>query len=285
MVVLLHGQPDSSASLLTLRRMLRARLDPAVQVICPDRPGYGANPLPAGDFAANVQWLAKLLRRGPGGPVILVGHSWAGGIAILAADLPGVVGITLISSVGPDCLLPIESLLAWPGFGEVAALASLRAGQPFVHRRAAKIILGRLADEDLPYAWTSGNAMLHRPLWRSFLTEQRALVHDLTAISAALPGVRVPTLIVSGRQDALIPRRTYEQLANGLGSDLAADTDRDVRWVEIDGGHDLPLRQPVSTAELTVSLAARVLPSSSTPQSATPSGTPGPSGATGASGA
>ncbi|MCW2541725.1 MAG: alpha/beta hydrolase [Frankiales bacterium] len=250
--------------------MLRARLDSVVQVICPDRPGYGANPSPAGDFDANVQWLTSVLARGSGGPVVLVGHSWAGGIAILASHLPNVVGITLISSVGPDCLLPIESLLAWPGFGEVAALASLRAGQPLVHRRAANIIRGRLADEDLPYAWTSGSAMLHRPVWRSFLTEQRALVHDLPAISAALPGVPVPTLIISGRQDSLIPRHTYEQLASGLGTGGA---DRDVRWVEIDGGHDLPLRQPVSVAELTTSLAARVLSSAASPAQASAPGT------------
>jgi pimeloyl-ACP methyl ester carboxylesterase len=61
-VVLLHGQPDSSASFWSLTRELRPRLPSGVRVVAPDRPGYGANPLPAPDYAGPVRWLRRWLR-------------------------------------------------------------------------------------------------------------------------------------------------------------------------------------------------------------------------------
>jgi pimeloyl-ACP methyl ester carboxylesterase len=238
--VLLHGQPDSSASFWALRRSLRARVPPDVRIGAPDRPGYGANRLPATDFEGNVRWLNSWLARAGAGPTILVGHSWAGGVAILsAAANPAIVGLVLLASIGPFCLLPIDPVLSSPGLGEVIAFASLGLGKGAIGRRASRLLTAHLDAADAPFARASGFAMLRRPIWRSFLTEQRALTAHLQSVTAALPRVSVPTTIMRGVDDHTIPERTAAELAAGIDG---------ARRVEMAGGHDLQLRQPNEVA-------------------------------------
>ena len=45
----------------------------------------------------------------------------------------------------------------------------------------------------------------HGPLWRSFLTEQRALAGELGGLTASLAGVRQPVLLLADPHDTLIP--------------------------------------------------------------------------------
>ena len=248
-IVLLHGQPDSSASFWALRRALRARIAATVRIAVPDRPGYGANPLPATGYPGNAHWLTLWLRRFAPGPVLLVGHSWAGGVAALtaAADDPGLAGLVLMASIGPACLLWVDPLLAAPVLGEAIAYSVLGLGQRPVSRAAARILRSRLSDEDTPFALASGAAMSHRPLWRSFLVEQRALVRELPLITSALSEIAVPTTIITGTHDQVIPRRTVDALHGGIPHSSL---------VEIDGGHDLQLRQPEAAAE-SIAAAAR----------------------------
>ncbi|HEX4726738.1 MAG TPA: alpha/beta hydrolase [Jatrophihabitans sp.] len=266
-IVLLHGQPDSSASFWALRRALAERL-PGVRVLAPDRPGYGANPAPATDFAGNVGWLRHWLAELPVGPIVLVGHSWAGGVALLAvADTPGsavparsgsdgraqsgaLTGLVLLASIGPSCLLPIDRVLAAPVLGEAIAYATLRLGQPWVARKARSLIIGGLAAVDHPYALASGLAMRARPVWRSFLTEQRALLRELPAITDSVGRISVPTQLINGNADQLIPGRTAQALRAGIPQASSA---------RIDGGHDLQLRQPVQVAELVADFARPLL--------------------------
>jgi pimeloyl-ACP methyl ester carboxylesterase len=51
------------------------------------------------------------------------------------------------------------------------------------------------------------------PLWRSFLTEQRTLVHELGGPTASLAEVRQPVLLLADPHDTLIPVGTTHQLA------------------------------------------------------------------------
>ena len=89
----------------------------------------------------------------------------------------------LLASIGPSCLLPIDRVLAAPVLGEAIAFATLRLGRPWVARRARSLIIGGLAAVDHPFALASGLAMRTRPVWRSFLIEQRALIRELPAIT------------------------------------------------------------------------------------------------------
>ncbi len=243
-VVLLHGQPDSSASFWGLRAALQRR-HPELTVLVPDRPGYGASPLPARDYAGNVAWLAAWLDQHVEGPVTLVGHSWAGGVAILAAARhpDRVERVVLLSSVGPSCLLPIDPVLGAPLVGELIAFGTLQLGKPFISRRAASLIIDRQDVADRPFARASGLAMRFRPVWRSFLLEQRALLRELPDIDAALPVLDRPTLVISGRHDHLIPARTPVELAGRIPG---------ARSVQLEGAHDLQLRQPELVADAVI---------------------------------
>jgi pimeloyl-ACP methyl ester carboxylesterase len=254
-IVLLHGQPDSSASFWSLRRALAERLPGGVRLLAPDRPGYGANPAPATDFAGNVRWLRHWLARLPVGPIVLLGHSWAGGIAaLLAADPPGetaeLAGLVLLASIGPSCLLKVDPVLAAPLLGDAIAFATLRLGRPLIARRVAAAVIGNQAPVDRPYALASGMAMRNRPVWRSFLIEQRALIRELPAINEALGRIRMPTQLINGVQDPVIPDRTPRELREAIPHAVRH---------RIQGGHDLQLRQPVAVAELVAGFAAPLL--------------------------
>jgi pimeloyl-ACP methyl ester carboxylesterase len=251
-IVLLHGQPDSSASFWRLRRELATRLPSGVRVLAPDRPGYGANLLPARGYAGNVDWLRAWLDQVQAGPTVLVGHSWAGGVAALAAAEPAaeLAGLVLLASVGPECLLKIDPVLGAPVLGEVIAFGTLQLARPIISRRAASVIIGNQPEPDRPFARASGLAMRFRPVWRSFLTEQRALLRELPDIDAALGGIRTPTQIISGLQDPVIPARTPQALRARI---------RQASSYQISGGHDLQLRQPEKVAELVASFARPLL--------------------------
>jgi pimeloyl-ACP methyl ester carboxylesterase len=254
-IVLLHGQPDSSASFWSLRRALVERLSSRVRVLAPDRPGYGANPELATDFAGNARWLRRWLRQVAAGPTVLVGHSWAGGVAALVAAEPPeagspLAGLVLLASVGPACLLRIDPLLASPVLGEAIAFTTLRLGRPLISRRVAATILGGQATEDRPFAVASGLAMRNRPVWRSFLTEQRALIRELPAINDALGRVRTPTQLINGLSDPVIPAQTQRELQAAIPH---------ASGYQIEGGHDLQLRQPVAVADLVADFARPLL--------------------------
>ena len=242
-IVLLHGQPDSSASFWPLRRELLRRLPEGVRVLAPDRPGYGANPLPATGYPGNVRWLHGWLEQVQAGPTVLVGHSWAGGVAILTAARrpPWLAGLVLLASVGPDCLVPVDRVLAAPVLGELIAYSTLQLGRPLVRWRARSAILAALAKADRPYGSCSGAAMRHRPVWRSFLLEQRALIAGAPEIDAALPLITAPTMVISGDRDSMIPPATPEGLLAAIGHSTGH---------QVEAGHDLQLRRAAEVAEL-----------------------------------
>jgi pimeloyl-ACP methyl ester carboxylesterase len=251
-VVLLHGQPDSSASFWALREELRHRLAPTIRIAVPDRPGYGVNTLSATDYPGNVAWLRSWIDKFDAGPVLVVGHSWAGGVAALAAadqEGPDWAALVLLASVGPGCLLWMDGVLAAPVIGELLSFLTLRLGRGAIVRQAISVLSRVTPASESPYAWASGAAMSTRPFWRSFLLEQRALVSQLPAIEAALPRIAVPTLVIAGSHDAVIPRHTGIALRDQI---LGAT------WRELDGGHDLQLRQPAAVAALIAEFAERV---------------------------
>lgn len=242
-IVLLHGQPGFAASLWKLRGALRARLGGDVEFVVADRPGYGANPLRAGDFIDNAEWLEELLQRRADGPVVLLGHSWGGGVALLTAArkrIP-VAALVLLASVGPDCLLPADHLLAGPVVGEVAAFTSMRLVRPMVIGPTARRLQAALEPLERRYFGTSQLAMIRRDIWRSFLFEQRALVSQLPLLDAALGNIDAPTLVLAGTADRMIPPATSRALASHI---------RGAKLHQLPAaGHDLHVRRAAEVAE------------------------------------
>ena len=81
----------------------------------------------------------------------------------------------------------------------------------------------------------------HRPLWRTFLTEQRALLRELGALEHAIPSVRAPVLVLADPKDTVVPFETARRLARTLP---------DARLQLVDGaGHHLPRRAPEAVAD------------------------------------
>lgn len=89
----------------------------------------------------------------------------------------------------------------------------------------------------------------HGPLWRSFLTEQRALVRELGALTASLGGLAQPALLLADPHDTVIPVSTTHRLAALLPAARVQLVNRI--------GHHLPRRAtPQIAAALVQFLAA-----------------------------
>ena len=241
-VVLLHGQPGSAADW----QQLAGRLPGPLDVVALDRPGYGTSQQPAGGFGYGARAvLAELDARGIG-RAVLVGHSYGGGVALSVAQLaPGrVEALVLLASVGPACLTGWDRLLAAPVTGEVCALTAWWLTPWVARARLAAITRRRgrplTADEHVNWHIWGHAHHDHGPLWRSFLTEQRALVQELGSLTASLADVTQPVLLIADPDDTLIPVSTTHQLAAALP---------DARVQLLSGiGHHLPRRGAAQTA-------------------------------------
>jgi pimeloyl-ACP methyl ester carboxylesterase len=235
-VVLLHGQPGTGADW----QQVADRLPDDLDVVAADRPGYGASPQPAGGFAAGARAvIAELDARGID-RAVLVGHSYGGGVALAAAQLAPerVEALVLLASVGPGCLTWADWVLAAPGSGEFLAVMAWQLTPPLA--RAALAALCRVRrrplgpDEAVNWQTWAGAHRDHGPVWRSFLTEQRALLRELRGLTAALPAVTQPVLLVGDPHDMIVPVRSTQRLAAALPG---------ARVVMLDGpGHHLPRR-------------------------------------------
>jgi len=235
-VMLLHGQPGSGADWQQVAR----RLPDGVGVVAPDRPGYGASPRPAGGFAVGARAVVADLDARGIDRAVLVGHSYGGGVALAAAQLAPqrVEALVLLASVGPGCLTWADRVLAGPVSGEFLAVVAWHL-TPRLARgvlTGARRLRGRplAADEHVNWQTWAGAHHDHGPVWRSFLTEQRALVRDLAGLTVALPAVTQPDLLAADPSDMNVPVRSTRQLAAALP---------DARVELLAGhGHHLPRR-------------------------------------------
>ncbi len=240
--MLLHGQPGSPADWQQVAGRLPARL----HAVAADRPGYGGSRRPAGGFAANARAVLDDLDSRGIARAVLVGHSYGGGVALRAASLaPGrVAAVVLLASVGPGCVTGWDRLLGAPGAGPLCARVAWQLTPWMARARLAWTArrLGRPLRPDEHVNWQVwGQAARGRhPLWRTFLTEQRALLRELYGLEHALASVRAPVLVLADPRDAVVPFRTAGRLARALP---------DARLQLVEGaGHHLPRRAPEAVA-------------------------------------
>jgi pimeloyl-ACP methyl ester carboxylesterase len=212
-LVLLHGQPGSAADW----RRVRARLPAPLHAVAVDRPGYGSSPRAAAGFAGNARAALDEMDARDIARAVLVGHSYGGGVALSVASLAPdrVEALVLLASVGPGCLNALDRVLAAPGTGPACAM----------------IVFGAAS-------WIFRNGDYR--LWRTFLTEQRALVREVGQLTSLLPGISAPTLLLADSRDMFVPLETARQLQQTLP---------EARLQLIRGpGHDLPRRAPGQVA-------------------------------------
>jgi pimeloyl-ACP methyl ester carboxylesterase len=236
--VFLHGQPGSASDWDTVI----TELPPEMNALSLDRPGYRDNPNAPQDLTGNAQWLLDVMDDRGIDKAILVGHSYGGGVALAAAAIAPdrISGLALVSSIGPDCLDNWDVLLASPIFGPICAVFAWWFTPWLVRRRLARIERRRgrpfAPDEHVNWAVWGNARHTHGAMWRTFLHEQRALVHGVDELDEFVDRVDAPTVVIADPADRVVPLDTARELRNRLaGSSLVLTTG---------GGHHLPRRKP-----------------------------------------
>lgn len=225
-VLLLHGQPGSGASWESVTRLLEGEF----RVLSPDRIGYGASAGEARGLVENADLMAALLHERKAAPATVVAHSWSGGVAVLLATRypERVSSLVLVGAAcTPDSVDFVDRLLITPIVGDVLTVAGLLAlGEvlPLV-RRAVRHVPDRARDQfatALPdESVLSGvRGALGRGK-RTFMIEQRAIMNEMPAVTAALGDIAVPVAVVTGDWDLVVRRGAAESLAKAIpGSEL-----------------------------------------------------------------
>jgi pimeloyl-ACP methyl ester carboxylesterase len=203
-VVLLHG---IAASIYTWRHVLPA-LSADFDVVALDLPGFGYSAQPPdltlGLYPRVVQGLLDRLGIEK---AVLVGHSLGGAVAVtVAAEAPeGVGGLVLVDAAGFNLdtadrpfLLRLAGTVPAPLLDALPRRRLVRAGLRQVFHDDSKVT-DEVVEEYL--------APLSRPgamaSFRSLLAARDP--GAARRVREAIEGVRVPTLIVWGRQDAWTP--------------------------------------------------------------------------------
>jgi pimeloyl-ACP methyl ester carboxylesterase len=250
-VVLLHGQPGLAGDWKAVADDLAADH----LVIVPDRLGYGLTDGRAAGFAANAGAVTRMLRSLEVEGAVVVGHSWAGGVALqLAVSYPSVVkGLVLVCSVVPgEALGRFDRLLARPVIGTAFAAVTLSTAGRLLSWGPARAFAGRkLRGRPEQQLAAMARSWRNPSTWRSFAIEQQALVHELGRLAPCLGSLRVPATVIIGSADKVVRPQAGRRLAAQLqGSDLEE--------VEA-GGHLLPQLHPTTVASAIRRLAGRVL--------------------------
>jgi pimeloyl-ACP methyl ester carboxylesterase len=242
-VVLVHGQPGEGADW----EPVTVALEDHHRVLAPDRPGWGSNPGPARGVMANADWLEGVLAERVGGAaVVMVGHSFGGGVALALAERnpSRVRALVLVGSIGAAAALTrLDRVLAFPVVGGAIVRGGTVAARGVVSgaQRALRRI-GRAAGTE---RHTAGNSMLRalsgeEPVpgdaWRSFIVEQRAMVRETPQLEAALPSVGIPVAVVSGSRNHVVGVPAARALTAAVpGAELS---------LVPGAGHDLLLEAP-----------------------------------------
>ncbi len=180
-LVLLHGSPVASSSLLATARALRGNF----RLIIPDLPGFGGSTLKVRDYSilAHAYYLDQLLTHLDIEKCHLAGYSMGGGVALEYAHAfpEKLKSILLISSIGVQ---------------ELELLGDYTINHA-IH--AAQLGVVWFLQECVPHFGWMDNAFLNVSYARNFFdTDQRPLRDYLEE-------VEVPTLILHAEDDNLVP--------------------------------------------------------------------------------
>jgi pimeloyl-ACP methyl ester carboxylesterase len=252
-VLLLHGQPGSAADWHSVAPLLADDFT----IVVPDRLGYGRTGGLAAGFAENAISLVDLLDRLSIKRAVVVGYSWGGGVALAFAEaFPNrIAGLVLASSVGPgEDFGWDDRMLAAPIVGEALAALTLGAAARVLSSPRLQAVadrrLGARAREAVNVLTGLTGARTGAAVWRSFVTEQRVLLRELEELGPDLPAVSVPTAVLNGSADHVIPPHVAARLAAAIP---------DATHTVVAGAHHLlPLEHPQAVADAVRQVAGRI---------------------------
>jgi pimeloyl-ACP methyl ester carboxylesterase len=218
-VLLLHGQPGAAADW----KRLRAALGDGVQTIAIDRPGWDGHSRVT-DLAGNARAALDALDLAGVPRATVVGHSLGAAVAAwLASSVPARVGrlVLVAPAANLDSMGTIDYLLAAPVIGWLASVGAMAGGGLVLGAGPVRRWVAEATALDERYLQAAGRMLLTPAAWRSFVREQRFLVRDLPALERRLPEIAVPTTILAGGDDHVVPIVAAQRLAADIpGAEL-----------------------------------------------------------------
>ncbi len=203
-VLLLHGSGPGVTAAANWRPVIPA-LSADRRVIAPDQLGFGGTATGERRSYGRAAWtehaLALLDTLGAG-YVDIIGNSMGGAIALsVAAARPAAVRrIVLMGSMGVAMALPPGLDTVWgytPGVEQMRQVIGLFADDR-----------GLITDELIEMRYRASLSPPVRDSWRAMFPEPRQRwVDDLALSGAELAAIRIPVLLVHGRDDRVVPWR------------------------------------------------------------------------------
>jgi 3-oxoadipate enol-lactonase len=240
-----QGEPDKPAALLwpslfTDHRMWRHQIAPLREAgwrtLALDPPGQGRSPGPGRGFTmdecalAAIQVLDATHVRAP---AVILGTSWGGFVAPRIAMLaPERLRGMALSNTSAERGTPVERTRA-------TLLTKLLAVRALDKVTARMIVSGLLAPETQRREPQLGSELAGQFLaWdrRRFIATVRSVLVDRDPVLDALPELKLPALIMSGKDDHTLPSFHSERMAQKLPN---------ARHIEVPGAaHLVPLEAP-----------------------------------------
>jgi len=148
----------------------------------------------------------------------------------------------LAGNANLDSLSAMDYLLAAPLVGWLASVGAMAGGGLVLGPGPLRRWVAEATALDDRYLRAAGRMLLTPRAWRAFVREQRFLVRDLPALERRLSEISVPTTIVAGTGDRVVPIAAARRLAGQIpGAEL----------VEIEhAGHLLHVQQAGRLAEV-----------------------------------
>jgi 3-oxoadipate enol-lactonase len=237
-----RGEPDDPTvllwpSLFTDHRMWRHQIAPLREAgwrtLALDPPGHGRSPGPGRGFTMDecAQAAVQVLdATGVCAPVVVFGTSWGGFVAPRIAMLaPECLSGMALFNTSAERGTPLERMKA-------TLLTKLLAIGALDKTTAGMIVSGLLAPETQLREPQLGAELAEQFLaWdrRRFIATVRSVLVDRDPVLDALPGLKVPALIVSGQEDHTLPSFHSQRMAQRLSN---------ARHIEVSGAaHLVPL--------------------------------------------
>jgi pimeloyl-ACP methyl ester carboxylesterase len=227
--LLLHHAAGSASDWSDIAGLLSERME----VLAPDMPGHGMWVLgePLRSVEAMAAHVAGMLRDRRGGPVVAVGHSMGGAVALhLALDHPELVGGLVLISTG-------------------ARLRVAQALMDVVREHFPQLPQQMIA---MGFASTADPAVVARWMAAPWAASPAAALADFAAcdrydVRVRLGEVKVPAVVMVGEQDMMTPEKRSQELVSGIPG---------ARLRLVPGaGHLLPWERPREVVEEILALA------------------------------
>lgn len=224
-VVLIHGASANAREFTT--NLMPAMSDNFI-VLAPDRPGHGYSAMPDsqdGRLAMHARQIAGLIAATEGGPVVVVGHSYGGAVALrLALDYPEAVrGLVLLAPVTHDWgenggTAWYNHVAALPIMGHTFAQLAPIVGPGSAKSGMKSVFHPAPVPED--YYDQAAIGLLFRPqTFRANARDMVALKAELAQQQTRYVELELPIIVFSGAKDTVLKpqlhaRRLELQAAN-----------------------------------------------------------------------